>query len=437
MHSPSSSLWYPILMTKRTRNAKKKVTSLSKTEKKLAALEIKAPKTKTRKRTPFADTGSILGNSLGGMFGMGSIGRNVGRFLGSGIGSIFGSGDYSLVGQRPAKNNLLTGQIPQFSTTRATNVVCHREYLGDIMGTSAFTNTQYPLNPGIATTFPWLSTVAPSYQEYKFHGVVFEFRSLITDFVTSGSPGVVIMSTNYNADATLYTSKQQMEQSEFATSVKPTVNLMHAIECAVDQTPVNEKYIRSGSVPVNQDLRLYDHGNFQFATQTNPIQNLGELWVTYCVELFKPILPLTSSTLTGGFHLLRTGATGGVPLGTTTVLSAGSIQPTVTNTNLTWSCPRSGLVYKIDLYWSGAPVALSLPGASPIGACAFGPFLFQSDTADQFTDTGATTGAGMYSGFITSSGTGVVGVQFGGGGVVLPATQLDIFMSLVDATILL
>lgn len=243
-----------------------------------------------RKQTPFADAGQIAGNALGTMFNQPWM-KGVGRWLGSGIGAIFGSGDYTMVGQTPQYNVLTNGaQVPQFKTGNKTNVICHREYLGDINGSTVFTNHRYRLNPGDPKTFPWLSTIAAQYQQYRFHGIIFEFRPLITDFVTSGAPGVVVFATNYNADAPKYTSKIQMENSEYAVSVKPTTGLIHGVECAPGETPVKQLYVRTGKVPEGQDLRLYDLGQTQFATQQNPNQILGELWVSYCVEFFKPQL---------------------------------------------------------------------------------------------------------------------------------------------------
>lgn len=292
---------------------------------------------KPKKSKPFSEAGSIVGNAVGGMFGNAKIGKGIGRFLGSGIGSIFGSGDYSLMGPMP-KYNVLTNstQIPKFDSTRQTNIVCHREYLGDITGTAGFNNAQYALNPGIATTFPWLATIAQNYQEYVFHGVVFEFRPLITDFITGGAPGVVVMATNYNADATAYTTKQEMENSEYAVSVKPTDALIHGIECATNQTILPQRYVRSGAVPVGQDLRLYDYGNFQFATQANPVQDLGELWVSYCVEFHKPILPLDVGGDVSSGHTYRTGATTASQFGLIQVVNNGSLSLTTTGTVVTF-----------------------------------------------------------------------------------------------------
>jgi hypothetical protein len=307
-------------MTRKNNNSKSAVATakVKALEARLAKLSVKKPKSKS---TPFATSGQIVGKSVGSMFGRAGLGEGIGKWLGSGIGSIFGSGDYTQVGPSPVYNVLTNAkQIPQFTTNAQTNIVCHREYLGDINGTASFNNVAYPLNPGMPQTFPWLSTVAQNYQEYRIHGIVFEFKSLITDFVTSGAPGVVVMSTNYNADVGNYTTKQQMENAEYAVSTKPTTDMIHGIECAPTQTITPQRYIRSGPVPLGQDLRLYDLGTFQFATMSNPVQDLGELWVSYCIEFYKPILPINVGGSVLSSHITRGPSVSGTnPLGSTAI----------------------------------------------------------------------------------------------------------------------
>jgi len=308
---------------------------------------------KRKKATPFADAGAITGQRLGSMFNLPML-KGVGRWLGSGIGTILGSGDYNIVGAAPAYNVLSNGnQIPKFATSKQTNIVCHREYLGDIFGTAGFSNTSYPLNPGIATTFPWLSSIAQNYQQYKFHGIIFEFRPLITDFVTNGAPGVVIMATNYNADVPIYTTKQEMENSEYAVSVKPTRDLMHGVECATNQTVLSELYIRSGTPAAGQDLRLYDLGNFQFATQANPVQDLGELWVSYCVEFFKPVLPTDVGGNVVSNRSQRASISPAAPLGTIGVLNIGDLAVTYVNQTTFSFFAQPGNSYIIVMDWTG------------------------------------------------------------------------------------
>jgi hypothetical protein len=373
-------------------------------------------KPKPKPVTPFADAGSIVGSKLGTMFNAPYL-KGVGKWLGSGIGQIFGSGDYQLVGSNPAYNVLFNGnQIPKFSSSKQTNIVCHREYLGDILGTAAFNNNSYPLNPGIAKTFPWLSTIAQNYQEYKFHGIIFEFRSLVTDFVTNGAPGVVVMATNYNADALPYTTKQEMENSEYAVSVKPTRELMHGVECEAAQTVLPQLFIRSGIPPAGQDLRLYDLGNFQFATQSNPIQNLGELWVSYCVEFYKPILPVDvgGNVLTGVIQ--RQSVSPGAPLGTIQFLNIGDIGMTIASSSIISIPTQPGNFYLLQLSWLGSIAgAITAPA---ISASAGTIFVGSGAVASQFPANGIVCDrfmvSALFRGDLSASSVAVITVGFAG-----------------------
>jgi hypothetical protein len=376
------------------------------------------PKQKKTPPTPFSDAGAIVGSRLGTMFNLPYL-KGVGKWLGSGIGQIFGSGDYQLVGSMPSYNVLMNGnQIPKFSSTAQTNIVCHREYLGDITGTASFANRNFPLNPGIAETFPWLSTIAQNYQEYKFHGVIFEFRSLVTDFVTNGAPGVVIMATNYNSDALSYASKQEMENSEYAVSVKPTRELMHGIECASNQTVLPQLYVRSGLPPSGQDLRLYDLGKFQFATQANPVQTMGELWVSYCVEFFKPILPVDVggnilSSLTN-----RNAFSAASPLGGIQSSISGDLLVFYGPTTISWT-GQPGNCYLVNISWTGTIAAgFVVPGRTFVGLTPLAVYNNKADNAFSAPFGGTTTRAALDQTFscnldspglvtITLDGTGV------------------------------
>jgi hypothetical protein len=326
-------------------------------------------KRQNKKPTPFSDAGAIVGSRLGTMFNAPYL-KGVGKWLGSGIGSIFGSGDYTMVGPHPEYNVLMNGaQIPQFQNSSSGNIVCHREYLGDISGTTAFTLNSYPLNPGISKTFPWLSTVAQNYQQFRFHGLIFEFRPLLTDFVVGGAPGVAIMATNYNADAPAYNTKQEMENSEFAVSVKPTLPMLHGVECNPAETVLSKLYVRTGASAVGLDLKFTDLGRMQFATQQNPASTiLGELWVSYVVEFFKPILPIDVGGNVNSFRAFRNGYTAAAPLGTVAASSGGDLDVSITTTDIFINGAQPGNYYAVTVEWEGvAALALTYAVATVSG----------------------------------------------------------------------
>lgn len=265
---------------------------------------MRAPKPRSQAGSAFRSAGSAAGSLLGGALG-GPAGAGIGGMLGRGAGAvlskIFGHGDYQVSNASSIKDNSLVvanaANIPEFGTGRVSVRFRHREFLGDVIssGTAgAFSIKSYSINPGLAASFPWLSqVVGSSFQQYRINGLTYEFRSMSSDALNSTNTalGSVIMATDYDSPDAVFASKQQMENTEYGVSCKPSVNMMHAIECARGQTPVNELYIRAFSNPSNTDVRLYDLGRFSIATVgcqgTNV--NLGELWATYEIDAFKAI----------------------------------------------------------------------------------------------------------------------------------------------------
>lgn len=407
-------------------NIKQKVKSKTQ-NRKVRTVEVRDP-------TPFRDVGGIVGKSVGGMFGSSSIGSGVGKWLGTGIGAIFGSGDYTLAGAAPAYNVLANGsQIPKFSSSRQTNVVCHREYLGDIAGTTNFNVLSYPINPGSSTTFPWLSTVAQNYQQYKIHGMIFEFRSLITDFVTSGSPGVVVMATNYNSDDAAYQTKQEMENAEFAMSVKPTLSLIHGIECADNQTFAPIKFVRDGSINAGEDAKTYDLGNFMLATQGNPLQNLGELWVSYCVEFFKPILPEVTAIETRSGHVQRAAVTAASPFGTVQTSSVGNVALTLSSTTISFA-GIIGQKYLVSVNWIGINGARTVPGFSSVGV-SFVSYFADASTSQSLPIAATAETNQAFNAVVVCIVSGTVLITANGAGVFPVGTTADITVASLSTSV--
>lgn len=390
--------------------------------------QAKQPNKQVVKATPFRDAGKIVGSAGARFFGIPGL-KDLGALLGTGIGRVFGSGDYEVVGMKPSKN-VFSGQTPQFSTTKATNIVCHREYIGDINGTTNFTLQTFPINPGLSTSFPWLSGVASNYSQYRIHGLMYEFKPLITDFVTSGAPGVVIMSTNYNSDDPVFTTKRQMENSEFAVSIKPTEKVIHMIECDPKQTSINELYIRQSSPPTGQDLKTYDLGNFQLATQGNPTQLLGELWVTYCVEFFKPEVALISAG--GSAHASRYNAVSTtVDFGIIQAANAGSISSVITPTVATYSglipSTKYMFVYTVQCSGTVSPATVTVTTGSTVASFMSGT------TANSNTQTRGTGFNHILTLIARSDPNGTLVLTNGIGSTTVGGTvSVDMYLTYID-----
>lgn len=237
-----------------------------------------------RTKSLFKGIGANVGEAI-----LGTPGRYLGGLAHAAFKKITGHGDYKI-----SSNSIVTGKLPpSFGSRGRAMTIQHREYIGDVFGSTSFAIQSFPVNAGLPTTFPWLSQVAANFEQYCIRGMLFEFKSMSADALNSTNTalGTVIMATQYNSVNPAFTSKAAMENYEFNTSGRPSQSFVHPIECARGETPVSCLYTRNGTVPTGADQRLYDLGVFYIATQgMQAVANIGELHVVYDIELLKPKL---------------------------------------------------------------------------------------------------------------------------------------------------
>lgn len=264
-------------------------------------------------RTAASLSGAAIGGALGG-----PIGAPIGAALGGSLGHLI----HSFTGMGKVKKNTLLSsrEYAQGSFGDGSVRVNRREFLGNVLGTSGFVNNSYIVNPTDANTFPWLSTIATNFEQYKPHGVMFEYRSMSSDSQVGStvSLGQVLLATEYNVLANRFVTPEEMLNSQWSESVKPSNNCGHYIECAKGMTPNTPLYCRDPSDGGVSDARLYDLANFQIATQGMPSsgdgQIIGQLYIIYDIELMKPVLS-DNSLITSFDHKYQSQFTGDV-LGT-------------------------------------------------------------------------------------------------------------------------
>lgn len=247
--------------------------------------------------------GSALGAALGTGIG-GPAGTAIGSFLGGKLGhlieTITGFGDYSVEQNTIMKGGMSVPQVVN-SMEKGGVIIRHREYIMDIKPTDVFTPHVFPLNPGQAFTFPWLSRAASLFDQYRFRGLLFEFKSTSSDAILSSGNstalGSVCMATDYDILDKDYINKREMLNSMFANSTKPSLSAIHPIECKTSLSPMRLQYIRTTNYyPPGGDPRMYDLGKTIIATEGQQntsalVGAIGEIWVTYEVELFKQQYP--------------------------------------------------------------------------------------------------------------------------------------------------
>lgn len=180
-----------------------------------------------------------------------------------------------------------TGKMSQY-----TRHITHRELVASVNGSTAFTATGYDLNPGIARTFPWLSTQATGWEQYRFNRLVFEF---VTRTATS-TLGSVILSPEYDPSDPPPTSEAIATNAMDAVEDATWKNITCRLNTASMYPLGPRKYIRS--TRIGGDIRTFDSGTFFICTvEEAGADAIGKLWVEYDVDLY---IPQTASSAASG-----------------------------------------------------------------------------------------------------------------------------------------
>jgi len=336
-------------------------------------------------------SGEIVGSRLGVGSAGGDIAKRISRLI--------GSGDYE--SNSVATNSLIKGSgleaTSQFGQSSLKIRVKHREFLGDVVTgavAGAFTNYTYPINAGLRTVFPYLSQLASNYEEYCFKGLVFEFISTASPFLSTSALGAAIAAMEYNSSSPAFTSKFAMENSSMAVSTRLDKNLMYGVECAAGSNAQNCYFIRSGTSSL--PLTTTDLGLFQFAIAPGagvPTSSVvGELWVAYDVELDRPFLNMDDI---GNCHVYRSGVSNTSPLGTTTTFSRsnGSLSSTtVTATTISPVSVSVGDSLLITIQWVGSSTTIVFPTTPSLSGCSYQNLLLGNTAAVATSPQGSLAG---------------------------------------------
>lgn len=241
------------------------------------------------------------------------------------------------------------------ASPKSTRIV-HRELLSTVTGSVAFAVfNSFQCNPGLSATFPWLSTQAVGWEQYKFHKLAFEY---ITRCATTAA-GSVILAPDYDVlDAAPSTEL-------IATSYRDaTEDVPWKEQCCVWEPtamfPLGpRKYVRSALV-ANSDLKTYDVGTQHICT-TGQVDTaaIGKLWVAYDVELFVPQTSTTDGNLNRSLAVfnLSTNQTVTTATATTVVYDETVVNNLgIVNTSGVFTLPLGNWLITVEVSVSGGTV---------------------------------------------------------------------------------
>lgn len=166
-----------------------------------------------------------------------------------------------------------------------TNYPFHgKEFIADILSnTGAYTNVVYAINPGQASTFPWLNKEALLYEKYMFTSLQFSYLTETNEFATV-AVGKVILAVDYDASDSPPSTKNQVENSEPNATCAPYQNCVLSCRPSDINGSIGWHYVRPAGLPGASDIKTYDCGNLNVGVSGNGGSNgtkIGELWVRY------------------------------------------------------------------------------------------------------------------------------------------------------------
>jgi len=226
------------------------------------------------------------------------------------------------------------------SNQRGVKVLKWREFVQDITGVVNFTAISFPVQPGIPTLFAWLSNQAIFYQEYRFRKLIFSYETEIGSTAT----GKVMFAFQEDPSDPLPGGKQEMLENQWKASGAPWEPFSLEIPSRALNALGNKRFIRSGALASNLDVKTYDVGQLIVAVQGTSTALQGELYVDYEIEFHTPILSVKqlsnsfSRTITSGGTVDKTNFMGNVP-----VLSSSGVDIAPLNRNIIFN--RVGYYY--------------------------------------------------------------------------------------------
>lgn len=342
-----------------------------------------------------------------------------------GLGKIFGFGAYT----RAGAESYLASQVPSMHATLDHGVrIAHHEYLGEMSSTIAYAIRSYPINPGMASTFPWLSSVAAAFQKWEDHGVIFYFKSTSSNALNSTNTalGSVMGAVTYNPYQVAPSDKVTMLGLSGVQTGKPADDNVFPVECKMSQSLFGTKLIRT--VVVTDDLAKYDAGNFHLATVgSQAAATIGELHVVYDITLKEPKLSQVGwATKYVGTHTNSLAMVAATAASTSNPLGLTITNPTATTCNINFPSHSGsmGAAYIIRCRWQGGTTAAVVYPARTFNnltrMTVYGGVAYQ-DTPATGTNCGQCEVVECVK--ITNRSDPASLVLTGGGGTLLPSTD--------------
>jgi hypothetical protein len=306
-----------------------------------------------------------------------------------GFTNLLGLGAYQPV----TGNTVLASPVPIMHDLIDHGVrICNHEFIRDISSSTALSIINFGVNPGLQSTFPWLSSIASSFQKWEPNGIVFFYRATSASALNSTNTalGTIVGAVQYDVDEANPSEKTGLMNLAGAMAGPPNDDNMFPIECAPSMRLMRNLLIRRG--PIDDDLQKYDLGKFLLsAVGSQAAATVGELHICYDITLKQP----QQSGAQGNDLLMAqfslTGVTNLLPLGTAATEVTDGLGVEIDSAARKVTCgPGSSGKFKFSFGWVGTSTATTAPSVS-LSNCSASNVIFTTGSNYVFPVNGGTT----------------------------------------------
>lgn len=163
--------------------------------------------------------------------------------------------------------------------------ITHSEYFDVVSADTADVITNFLINPGNTLLFPWLATVAPAWEKYRFQYLAIEYVPSCST-ATSGDLAMFVDFDPEDPVAADFTEFAQNYNCAHTNMYVPvTLNI-----ATVDMDRQNRGFYYTTDVAVGaDDYEHYYPGRLEVFTSTlAAAMDIGKLWVHYKIDLYNP-----------------------------------------------------------------------------------------------------------------------------------------------------
>lgn len=286
--------------------------------------------------------------------------------------------------------------VPRFVRNNQDSMtISHSEMVDTVTGSGTFSARTYPMQPGLASSFPWLSTQCNGWEKYKWKRLTIRYETRTGTNV----PGSVMLVADYDAADPPPTSEVAASTYHGTVDDAPWKEMRLSMNMARS----TELFLRSGPLAANLDIKTYDFANLFVCSTDGTVVNWGKIFVDYEIELINAQV-INALSNVGGTIASGGTLTTDVPFGTAPVTTPGSFVVGAVGNVITLNNLTIGSEYQIfiSIYGTGlTAITTNLGGTINLKT----NLCNDVGSATQMLDVMTVTASGN-SGIITVSATG-------------------------------